>query len=246
MAEINWRFCQLRLKNKSYTIGMIFERYYIFFLPRGDFMISQPIQAKTIRAQLLADMKSGIYADCERLPRESVLAEILGISRTQLRDILASLEREGFITRRHGVGTIINRHVLDAQTRIDIEVELPSISYDDLTDAAAPAETSREVRARVMRARAFAALRMQGEKGVFCNAQLDAAGIRKYCKTDEIGGAVLRKAYDRMGLSARGYDRIMRVARTIADLAQSELICAEHIAEAIQLRSLDRKYWGEG
>ena len=130
--------------------------------------------------------------------------------------------------------------------RIDIEVELPSISYNDLTDAAAPAETSREVRARVMRARAFAALHTQGEKGVFCNAQLDAAGIRKYCKTDEIGGAVLRKAYDRMGLSARGYDRIMRVARTIADLAQSELICAEHIAEAIQLRSLDRKYWGEG
>lgn len=86
-------------------------------------MSSQPTQSKTIRAQLLAAMKSGIYASCERLPRESVLAEKMGISRTQLRDILASLEREGFITRRHGVGTIINRHVLDAQTRIDIEVE---------------------------------------------------------------------------------------------------------------------------
>ena len=86
-------------------------------------MSSQPTQSKTIRAQLLTAMKSGIYASCERLPRESVLAEKMGISRTQLRDILASLEREGFITRRHGVGTIINRHVLDAQTRIDIEVE---------------------------------------------------------------------------------------------------------------------------
>ena len=86
-------------------------------------MSSQPTQSKTIRSQLLADMKDGVYADCDRLPRESVLAEKLGISRTQLRDILASLEREGFITRRHGVGTIINRHVLDATARMDIEVE---------------------------------------------------------------------------------------------------------------------------
>ena len=86
-------------------------------------MSSQPSQAKTIRSQLLSAMRSGEYADCARLPRESVLAEKLGISRTQLRDILASLEREGFITRRHGVGTIINRHVLNVQTRMDIEVE---------------------------------------------------------------------------------------------------------------------------
>ena len=86
-------------------------------------MSSHPTQSKTIRVQLLSAMKDGAYASCERLPRESVLAEKLGISRTQLRDILASLEREGFITRRHGVGTIINRHVLNVQTRMDIEVE---------------------------------------------------------------------------------------------------------------------------
>ena len=86
-------------------------------------MSSQPSQSKTIRANLLAAMRSGEYADCQRLPRENVLAEKLGISRTQLRDILASLEREGFITRRHGVGTIINRHVLGVQARMDIEVE---------------------------------------------------------------------------------------------------------------------------
>lgn len=86
-------------------------------------MSNQPTQSKTIRAHLLSAMKDGEYAACERLPRESVLAEKLGISRTQLRDILASLEREGFITRRHGVGTIINRHVLNVQTRMDIEVE---------------------------------------------------------------------------------------------------------------------------
>ena len=95
---------------------------YFMFYEVND-MSSQPTQSKTIRAQLLSAMKDGEFASCQRLPRESVLAESLGISRTQLRDILASLEREGFITRRHGVGTIINRHVLNVRTRMDIEVE---------------------------------------------------------------------------------------------------------------------------
>ena len=127
--------------------------------------------------------------------------------------------------------------------RIDIEVELPSLSYDELSAKDAVSETSATVRERVIRARAFAAARMKGERGIFCNAQLDAAGIRKYCIADEAATAILRSAYDRMGLSARGYDRIMRVARTVADLEGSEIIRAPHIAEAIQLRSLDRKYW---
>lgn len=78
---------------------------------------------KTIREQLLEEMKHGTYHTCERLPRENVLAKQMKISRTQLRDVLASLEREGFITRRHGVGTIINHHVLQVNTRMDIEIE---------------------------------------------------------------------------------------------------------------------------
>ena len=110
-------------------------------------MSTQPSQSKTIRAQLLAAMKNGPFSHCERLPRESVLAERLGISRTQLRDILASLEREGFITRRHGVGTVINRHVLDVPTRMDIEVEFmdmirsagkkPALAFVRVSDATA-------------------------------------------------------------------------------------------------------------
>ncbi|MBQ8345078.1 MAG: YifB family Mg chelatase-like AAA ATPase [Clostridia bacterium] len=129
--------------------------------------------------------------------------------------------------------------------RIDIQIELPSLSYDDLSSEAVPAETSAVVRERVTKARQFAMERIQAEDrgGIFCNAQLDAAGIRKYCRADEAAGALLRAAYDRMGMSARGYDRIMRVARTIADLDGSEIIRAPHIAEAIQYRSLDKKYW---
>ncbi len=128
--------------------------------------------------------------------------------------------------------------------RIDIQIELPSLSYDELSDKGQPEETSATVRARVRKARDFAMARMGEGSGIFCNAQLDAASIRKYCITDDTAAAMLKAAYDQMGLSARGYDRIMRVARTIADLDGSEIIRAPHIAEAIQYRSLDKKYWG--
>ena len=127
--------------------------------------------------------------------------------------------------------------------RIDIQIELPSLSYDELSSNDQRSETSAEVRARVIAARKFAAERMKGETGIYCNAQLGAAQIRKYCITDAPAAALLKSAYERLGMSARGYDRIMRVARTIADLDGSEMIGAKHIAEAIQYRSLDKKYW---
>lgn len=129
--------------------------------------------------------------------------------------------------------------------RMDIQIELPSLSYEEISAPDPSAESSAAIRERVSAARRFAGERMKSAvSGVFCNAQLDAAGIHTFCVTDTEAGALLRAAYDRMGLSARGYDRILRVARTIADLDASELIRAPHVAEAIQLRSLDRKYWG--
>jgi magnesium chelatase family protein len=143
--------------------------------------------------------------------------------------------------------------------RIDIQIELPSITYDELSAKEDPAtvERSADVRKRVCEAREFAKERMKAEdeahgyehspaeKPLHCNAQLDPASIRRYCVMTEEASDLLRAAFENLGLSARGHDRILRVARTIADLAKCRVIQAEHIAEAIQLRSLDRKYWGE-
>ena len=90
-------------------------------------MATSPDVNQNIRTMLLREMREGAFASCDRLPRETVLAEQLSISRTQLRDVLTDLEREGFITRRHGVGTLINRHVLDVKNRMDIETEFLDI-----------------------------------------------------------------------------------------------------------------------
>ena len=129
--------------------------------------------------------------------------------------------------------------------RIDIQIELPSLSYDEISANSTPSESSQTVRQRVIKARKFALDRMGEENtGVWSNAQLDSAGIRKYCVMDDAASMILKSAYEKMGMSARGYDRIMRVARTIADMDASEVIRANHIAEAIQYRSLDKKYWG--
>ncbi len=128
--------------------------------------------------------------------------------------------------------------------RIDIQIELPSLSYDELSDKDDTSETSETVRARVVKARQTATERMASEAGMYCNAQMGSSEIRKYCKLDGAAEALIKAAYDRLGMSARGYDRIMRVARTIADIDGKEIIGAAHIAEAIQYRSLDKKYWG--
>ena len=127
--------------------------------------------------------------------------------------------------------------------RIDIQIELPSLTYDEINQKDTNAETSDVIRERVSAAREFMRSRMTDEKGIFCNAQLGAAQIVKYCKMTDAASMILKSAYDKMGMSVRGYDRIMRVARTIADLDRSELIDVKHVAEAIQYRSLDKKYW---
>ena len=127
--------------------------------------------------------------------------------------------------------------------RIDIQVEVSSLTYEELSSAA-PGESSAVVKDRVEAARNFARARYEkAGSATRSNAALTPAGVRTFCALDEAGDGLLRSAYEGMGLSARGHDRILRVARTIADLEGSEQIGALHVAEAIQLRSLDRKYF---
>ena len=128
--------------------------------------------------------------------------------------------------------------------RIDIQVVLPGLTYEELSQNDTNEESSEVVRKRVIKARDFAKGRFSSERGVFCNAQLDSSMIKKYCIIDGAASALLKAAYESLGLSARGYDRTLRLARTIADLDGSEIINAAHVAEAIQFRSLDRNFWG--
>ena len=154
-------------------------------------MNSKPTQSKSIRAQLLTAMREGEYAHCDRLPRESVLSEKLGISRTQLRDILASLDREGFITRRHGVGTIINRHVLGAQARMDIEVEFldmirqsgrtPGVAFVRAADSAADEKTAGQLGIPVgtPMLRISRLCTADGRPAIYCEDLVEKAKIRR-------------------------------------------------------------------
>ncbi len=128
--------------------------------------------------------------------------------------------------------------------RIDIQVEVPAVSYDEIAGRGKVGETSATIRARVNEARAFARRRMEKAGDTpSTNAAMTAAQLRRHCKLDEEADEMLRAAFDEMGLSARGHDRILRVARTIADMEGSDTITAMHIAEAVQYRSLDQKYW---
>ncbi len=125
--------------------------------------------------------------------------------------------------------------------RIDIHVEVPTVQYRDLATED-PGETSASIRARVNAARVSQRRRFQGD-GIYCNAQMLARDLRTYCRLDAVCRRMLETAMGRLGLSARGYDRVIRVARTIADLGDADSIGGEHIAEAIQYRSLDRELW---
>lgn len=129
--------------------------------------------------------------------------------------------------------------------RIDIEIELPSVSYDEISGKSTPGEPSADIRRRVNAARAFSRARLDaaGDKRLVPNAKMTPEMIRRYCKLDSEAEQLMRDAFDSLGLSARGHDRVLRVARTIADLDGEENVNADHIAEAIMYRSLDRKYW---
>ncbi len=129
--------------------------------------------------------------------------------------------------------------------RIDIEIELPAVSYDEISGKTQEGEPSAKIRERVNFARKFAAERLErvGADPSVLNGSLTGNLFRQCCTPNKEGEDLMRQAFESLGLSARGHDRVLRVARTIADLDGAEQINADHVAEAIMYRSLDRKYW---
>ncbi len=127
--------------------------------------------------------------------------------------------------------------------RIDIHLEVVPVPFKKLSELD-ETESSETIRERVIHAREIQSARYREVEGVFCNAQMSSRQIRDYVELDEASNSLLKNAMEKLGLSARAYDRILRVARTIADLEDSESVDAHHISEAIQYRSLDRENWG--
>lgn len=126
--------------------------------------------------------------------------------------------------------------------RIDLHVEVVPVGFDEMT-AQRKGNTSEEIRARVVRAREIQSRRFEKQTQMHCNAMMTSNMVKEICIIQEAGIKLLKTAMERLGLSARAYDRILKVSRTIADLAGTDDIKVEHLAEAIQYRSLDRDGW---
>lgn len=126
--------------------------------------------------------------------------------------------------------------------RFDIHIEVPPVEFDELSDHTLGKESSVDIKLRVNKAR-----KIQNERykntGIICNAKMTADQVQKYCQMTDSAKNIMKLAFDKMGLSARAYDRVLKVARTIADMNQDDKIDSTHVSEAVQYRSLDRKYW---
>lgn len=137
----------------------------------------------------------------------------------------------------------LNRISGPLMDRIDIQVEIVPVPFEKISDSR-PGESSSAIRERVIKARKIQQLRFADHPGIHCNAQMESKLIHMYAQPDTQGLNLLRNAMNRLNLSARAYDRILKVARTIADLEGSEYIQTNHLAEAISYRNLDRESWG--
>lgn len=142
------------------------------------------------------------------------------------------------------VGKYLNRISGPLLDRIDIHLEVVPVPFNKLADEPL-SENSKEIRQRVIEARQIQANRFNEEENTYCNAQMSSKQLRIHSVPDQAGSKILKLAMDRFGLSARAYDRILKVARTIADLENSEHVLSHHLSEAIQYRSLDRDSWGD-
>ena len=126
--------------------------------------------------------------------------------------------------------------------RIDLHIEVTPVPFDKLAQTHG-GERSADIRERVVKARQRQTERFQNHRGIFHNAQMQSKALREFCALPDDALRLLQQAMDKLRLSARAYDRILKVARTIADLEEEDYILTKHIAEAIQYRSLDREGW---
>jgi magnesium chelatase family protein len=127
--------------------------------------------------------------------------------------------------------------------RIDLHIEVPAVKYKELASRES-GESSEHIRNRVVKAREIQLNRFRGRKALYANANMQSKEIREFCRLDPAGEELMKMAITKLGHSARAYDRILKVGRTIADMADSPDIRPEHISEAIQYRSLDRGFGG--
>lgn len=126
--------------------------------------------------------------------------------------------------------------------RIHLHVEVTPVSFSELSNQT-KGESSADIRERVIKAREIQAIRYADQPGIYANAHMSSKQLREICIIGQVGENLLKKAMERLNLSARAYDRILKVSRTIADLAESDDIKPEYLAEAIHYRSLDREGW---
>lgn len=148
------------------------------------------------------------------------------------------------VCRPGQVQKYLNRISGPLMDRIDLQIEIVPVPFEKISDSRI-SESSETIRKRVIEARQIQAARFSNQPGTFCNARMSASQIRKYAQPDAPGLKILKRAMDRFSLSARAYERILKVSRTIADLDKSEKVTENHIAEAVNYRALDRGNWGE-
>lgn len=192
------------------------------------------IYAKQAHAQLLYEMRQGAYAHCSHLPRESELASIMGISRTQLRDILAVLECEGFITRRHGVGTIINRHVLKVRNRIDMEQEFlemihagghtPSVSFVQPGESPATAEEANKLNLApgTLLVRCKKLCTADKKPAIYCEDMFDRALLKSDVTVQDFRSPVFQLLQNKCRLNC--YMDMAQLRPIVADETLSEIL----------------------
>ena len=150
---------------------------------------------------------------------------------------LSSSEFECSDSQRKRYYSKISRPLLD---RIDLQIEVPRVNFKDIVSKF-EAECSKEIKKRVIKGRKIHLKRFKGEK-MFCNAHMGPKEVKRHCQIDEEGKELLEMAVNKLGFSARAYTRVLKVARTIADLSNEECISPVHISEAIQYRVMDKYF----